>query len=417
MVKKATRRPRTGSTGRGRNTVGTTSRPGLTALAAAVMARTTPRPGKWRLALREHQRVAEQQPVGAEKAGDVVHRLARSRDAQRRVGEDRRHHGAAALDHRQRGGAPVQQRQRLTDVVVERHAGEPAPAAPAPHCGHAGEHRVLVAVAGRVTAGAGGGEQFGGAEPVAAADELRLRRPATAHGKHDDAAVRPPGGVDPPRQPAAHGGLADALAGADHGEGRRGLQPGELLRAHLGVRGHVGRALGEGRAHEEEPFAIPDDRLVREVDECFGPRRAQRGAHALEHLVRGRGPRLDCVQPRHPDLGRQRGQPLRRLAPRVAGAGVAAQLLPPAGEDAGLHGVGEAEPRDRRGDHGRVVFAVDEHDGPRQTTAYRLSSSGTGQMYLSNEAVDGTKSMSVSSPWNGYLRATCTRSSSIRMRL
>ena len=134
--------------------------------------------------------------------------------------------------------------------------------------------------------------------------------------------------------------------------------------------------------------------------------------------MRGRRPRLHGIQPRQPDLGRQRGQPVRRLAPCVAaGRAVVAQLLASAGEDAGLHGVGFAEPRDRRGDHGRVVFAVDEHDGPRQASAYRLSSAGTGQMYLSNDAVDGTKSMSVSSPWNGYLRATCTRSSSMRMRL
>ena len=42
VVKKATRRPRTDFTGRGRNTVGTTSRPGLTPRAAAVTAATTP---------------------------------------------------------------------------------------------------------------------------------------------------------------------------------------------------------------------------------------------------------------------------------------------------------------------------------------------------------------------------------------
>ena len=173
-----------------------------------------------RLALRQHEGVAEQQPVRAEEAGDVVGRLARPCDAQRRVREHRRHHGAAALDHGQGGAAPLEQRQRLAHVVVERHAGEAAAAAPAPHRGHAGEHRVLVAVAGGVPPGAGGGEQLGGAEPVAAADELRLGRAAPPHGEHHDAAVRPPGGVEPPRQPAAHGGLADALAGADHRRAR-----------------------------------------------------------------------------------------------------------------------------------------------------------------------------------------------------
>ena len=149
-------------------------------------------------------------------------------------------------------------------------------------------------------------------------------------------------------------------------------QPGERLRPHLGVGGHVGRALGERGAHEQEPLAVAHHGLVREVDEDLGARRAQRGAHALEHLVRGRGSRLHGLEPRHPDLGRQGGQPVRLAArtPRSA----AAQLLAAAGEDAGLHGVGVAEPRDRGRDHGWIVFAVDEHDGARRANAYRLSS-------------------------------------------
>jgi hypothetical protein len=36
-------------------------------------------------------------------------------------------------------------------------------------------------------------------------------------------------------------------------------------------------------------------------------------------------------------------------------------------------------------------------------------------MYLSNAAVDGTKSINSSSPWNGYFRAMRTQSSSILM--
>ena len=38
-------------------------------------------------------------------------------------------------------------------------------------------------------------------------------------------------------------------------------------------------------------------------------------------------------------------------------------------------------------------------------------------MYFSNDAVDGTKSMSVSVPWKGYLRTTSTRSPSRRTML
>ena len=111
------------------------------------------------------------------------------------------------------------------------------------------------------------------------------------------------------QQPAAHRRLADALAGADDGERRRAREPREPLRPHLGVRGHVGRALGERRAHEQEALAVADDGLVREVDEDLGARGAQRGAHAVEHLVRRGAARLHRVQPRHPDLGRQGGEP------------------------------------------------------------------------------------------------------------
>ncbi len=151
-------------------------------------------------------------------------------------------------------------------------------------------------------------------------------------------------------------------------------QAREGLRPDLGVRGHVGRALHERRTHEQEPFAIADHRLVREVDERFGARRAQRGAHALEHLVHGRRPRLHRVQPRDADLGRERGQGV-AAGGRAALRGVAAQLLAAAGEDARLDGIGGAEPRDPGRDHGWVMFAVHEHDGARQASAYLLSSS------------------------------------------
>ena len=124
--------------------------------------------------------------------------------------------------------------------------------------------------------------------------------------------------------------------------------------------------------------------------------------------MRGRGPRLHGVEPGHPDLGGERGEPTVLAA---------AQLLAAAGEDPARHDVRVFEPRHCGRDHGWVVFAVDEHDGARPAGAYLLSSWGTGQMYLSNAAVDGTKSISVSSPWNGYLRATCTLSSSMRTRL
>src|SRR5690606_19584244 len=96
---------------------------------------------------------------------------------------------------------------------------------------------------------------------------------------------------------------------------------------------------------------------------------------------------------------------------------VAAELLPAAGEDAGAHVVPLAQARHGGRDDGWVMFAVDEHDGARQAAAYLASSVWSWQMYLSNAAVEGTKSMSSSSPWNGYLRATRTRSSSMRTTL
>ena len=178
VVKKATRRPRTGCAGRGRNTVGTTCEAGLDApLAAAASAATSPGVGERRLALRQHERVAEQQPVGAEEAGDVVGRLARPGDAERGVGRP-----PAAPRRRCPRSPPARRRARRRSGSASRTlssngvAGQAAAAAPAADGGHAGEHRVLVAVAGGVAAGAGGGEQLGRAEPVAAA----ARAPARA---------------------------------------------------------------------------------------------------------------------------------------------------------------------------------------------------------------------------------------------
>ena len=173
--------------------------------------------------------------------------------------------------------------------------------------------------------------------------------------------------------------------------------------------GHVGGALGERRAHEQEPLAVAHHRLVGEVDEGLGAQRAQHAAHAVEHLVRGRRPRLHGVEPRHPDLGGA-ARPSPPASPPRSFSRPPAKI-PPATAYA------SSQPRHCGRDHGWVVFAVDEHDGARPAGAYLLSSWGTGQMYLSNAAVDGTKSISVSSPWNGYLRATCTLSSSMRTRL
>ena len=197
----------------------------------------------------------------------------------------------------------------------------------------------------------------------------------------------------------------------------RGREAREGLRPHLRVGGLVGGALGERGAHEQEALAIADDGLVGEIDERLGARRAQRGAHALEDLVGRLGPRLHRDQAREADLRREGGQAVGGRESRRGGSPPPRSFSRPPAKMPPTHRVRVAEPGERGGDHRRVVLAVDEHDGARQARGYRPSPSGIGQMYLSKLAVDGTKSISVSSPWKGYLRATRTRSSSMRMRL
>ena len=259
-----------------------------------------------------------------------------------------------------------------------------------------------------MTPGAGGGEQLGGAEALAAAHEFGLGRPAAAHRDDEHAPVGSEPRVEAARQPAAHGRLAHALAGADDAERRHRLQAREVLRPQLGVGGHVARALRERGAHHQEAFAVAHHGLVREVDESTGGGRAQHGAHRVQSRRHRLAAQLHGVQARQAEVGRQ---PSEARGVRVA------QLLAAAGEQPGGHVVAPPQPLEGGGHYGRVVLAVDEHHGARQGSPYRRSSPGTGQMYFSNDAVDGTKSISVSLPWNGYLRTTSTRSPSRRTML
>jgi hypothetical protein len=105
---------------------------------------------KGRLALRQHERVAEEQPVGAEIAGDVLERLSGAGYADRGVAGHGRHHRAAALEHGQRRPAGGDERQRFAHVVVARRAGQAAAAAAAADGGHPRQDGVLVAIAGGV---------------------------------------------------------------------------------------------------------------------------------------------------------------------------------------------------------------------------------------------------------------------------
>ena len=244
--------------------------------------------------------------------------------------------------------------------------GQAAAAAAAAHGAHAGEHGVLVAVAGGVTAGARGGEQLGGAEPVAAGDQLGLGRPAAAHGHDEHAAVGAQARVEAARQPAAHRRLPHALAGADDAERRHRGDAREVLRPHLGVGRHVARAFGERGAHEQEALAVADHRLVREVDERVGAGGARGGPDGVEDARDRSAARIDRVEARQAELGRE----LRR------GGFAAAQLLAAAGEQPADDVVAPPQPCERGGDHGRVVLAVDHHDGARQRRRYRRSSPG-----------------------------------------
>ena len=104
-------------------------------------------------------------------------------------------------------------------------------------------------------------------------DHLRLRRPAAAHRDDDDVAVA----REQPREVPGDRRLADALAGADHGD-RRQLERLEQRRVEAEVGADVRQARRERARDPAEPLGRPEHRLVGEVDDDLGAVEARRRA-------------------------------------------------------------------------------------------------------------------------------------------
>ena len=381
----------------------------MTARTPATRSRTSAAVGERRLAHRQHDEVRHQQAVGAEIAGHVLGRLGRPGDAERRVGGHRRRHGAAALEDGQRRPGTLDQRQRGGHVGVEGGSGHAAAAAAAADGRHAGEDRVLEAVGRRVPAGPRGGEQVGGIRARRARGTISGSggppRPMATTTTPPSRAIAP---VEQAREVTGDGRLADALAGPDDVERRQRAQ----RQARRRVEGEVGAAVrGPGRqrgAHQQEALAVAEHRLVGEVDDDLGGGGADRAGDGGRHGGRVAGARVDRSDRGQAELGRE----ARRAG--VAGA----QLLAAAGEQPAGDLVPVAQPVERRAHDRRVVLAVDDDEGARaRPPGSRLAPPAARQMYFSNDAVEGANSISVSLPWNGYLRSTVTLSPSSVMTL
>ena len=181
------------------------------------------------------------------------------RDEDPRVHLDRRERRAAAVEHEQLGLELRGELRALEDVRQERSAREPSPGPPAADRRDARERGRLEMVGRRMPAGAGEREQV--VERRRRLDELRLRRPASAHRDDDDAAV---GGEDT-RDVARHRGLPDPLPEADHGERRRPDRL-ERRRVEAEVGADVRQPERERPRRPEHPLPRPEHRLVGEVD-------------------------------------------------------------------------------------------------------------------------------------------------------
>ena len=199
--------------------------------------------------------------------------------------------------------------------------GEPATAAPAADRRQSRQRGRLEVVGGRMPPGAREREQVGHGRLHL--DDLGLGRPPAPHRDDDDAAVA----RHHPRDVPGDGRLADPLAGADHGDGRRPDRL-EARRLEPEVGALVRHAERQSARGEPEPGGRPEHGLVREIEHDIG--------RVLEDRL------LERRRERHAVL----------LA--------ATQLLGAADEDAGddlLRQLHEGVP-----DHGGVVLPVDHGD-------------------------------------------------------
>ena len=158
-----------------------------------------------------------------------------------------------------------------------------------------------------------------------------------------------------------HRRLADALAGADHRDGRQ-FEGLELRRIEAKVGADVGEARRKCPRGPAKPLGRPEHGLVGQVDHELGS--------------------LEILHERHAVLGR-------------AGS----ELLGPADEDRADPLVGQ---RDQRlPDHVGIVLAVDQGDRAHDTHRLALTSRSMRPVYFSYSPVRRSNWMISSCPWKG----------------
>ena len=191
-----------------------------------------------------------------------------------------------------------------------------------------------------------GEERLGGEVERGRVDELRLGRPAPAHGHEDGRAARR---HQVPGQLGGDGGLARPLAGADDGDRRLRGQPGPGRHLEGEARPPVGHAPGQGVGGEE---ASGCGRRGRAGRTGRRPRRGRSRSRPASRAASGDSPAtqlVDAVVLRGPDGGRRR------------------DLLRPADEGGADHGPpGGAQLLDGRPHDRRIVLAVDQHERARR---------------------------------------------------
>jgi len=190
--------------------------------------------------------------------------------------------------------------------------------------------------------------------------------PAPTTHRHDDDVTVP---CKYPRDVTRNGRLADAFPRADHRQ-RRKWKRRVLRRLEAKVGALISKTRRKNTAGEQQAFARPHHRLVREVDDDL------RNSEAV----------------------------LQRFDQRYAVVRLSAQLLRAAREPGADHLV--RQPRDRIPHDRRVVLAVDDDDRGRHRR--EVTSPSMRAVYFSNSSVSTANWMIFSCPWNGYLRQTST---------
>ena len=212
---------------------------------------------------RHDDEIREERAVRVQIPGRDRMILVRPDDEDATLGCDRRQRSAAAVEHDQVGTELLRDPRAREDVRDPDRPGEPTAAAPAADGRQPGQGSRLEVVGRRVAPGAGKLEEIG--HGWLDLDHLGLGRPPTPHRDDDDAPVAGHHPRDMPRD----GRLADALAGADHGHGRRPDRL-EARRLEPEVGALVRHAERQRASGEPESCRRAEHGLVGEIEHHVG---------------------------------------------------------------------------------------------------------------------------------------------------